>query len=56
MPTAQPFSGVAKLTPKSVFSVPTGRFSQVRPPSALASSVPNSPAMKPCCGSGKDTA
>ena len=56
MPTTQPFSGVEKLTPKSVFSVPTSCFRQLRPPSAVASSVPNSPAMKPCCASGKDTA
>ena len=45
MPTAHPFSGVEKLNPKSVFSVPTSRFSHVSPPSVVARMVPNSPAM-----------
>ena len=55
MPTTQPSLGFEKLTPKSVFSVPTGRFVHVSPPSSVTRSVPYSPATNPCLASGKQT-
>ena len=55
MPTTQPCVGLVKLTPKSVFSVPTGRFAHVAPPSWVARSVPYSPATNPCRASGNET-
>ena len=51
MPTAQPTSSDAKPTPKRVFSVPVGRFSQLSPASVVISKVPNSPTSAPCCAS-----
>ena len=54
MPTTQPWVGLEKLTPKSVFSVPTGRFVHVVPPSSVTRSVPYSPATNPCRASGNE--